>query len=167
MAGNPGSGRAKALASIIALIGLLMIVAGAVTWYMVQDNLKDAKITVAEDADMLAGDDVDGPFSAYAQAQVIDKHALESTGGKTYAELDREDPLREVAMDASFLRASLFTSVVAFGVAAMAMGLGLTLVLAALALMSLAKAANAVPRAVATGTAGGSGPSGTTGATRA
>lgn len=136
------NGSTKPLALIVAAIGLLMIVGGAVTWFMVQDQLSDAKITVAEDADMLAGDDVNGPFSAYAEAQIIDKHALESTGGKTYAELDREDPLRETAMSASFLRASLFTSVVAFGVAAMAMGLGLTLILIALALMSVAKAAD-------------------------
>lgn len=136
-----GTGTARTFATIVALVGVLMIAAGAVTWFMVQDQLSDARITVAEDADFLAGDDVDGPFSAYAQAQIIDKHALESTGGKTYAELDREDPLRETAMSASFLRASLFTSVVAFGIAAMAMGLGLTLILVALALMSVARAA--------------------------
>ena len=133
------SGSTKPLSIIVALVGLLMIVGGAVTWFMVQDQLSDANIVVAEDADMLAGDDVNGPFSAYAQAQVIDKHALEATGGKTYAELDREDPLRETAMSASFLRASLFTSVVAFGVAAMAMGLGLTLILIAMALLSVAR----------------------------
>ena len=138
----PGSGKTKLLATIVAVVGALMIVAGAVTWYMVQDQLSEARITVADDADMLAGDEVNGPFSAYAQAQIIDKHALESTGGKTYAELDREDPLRATAKNASFLRASLFTSVVAFGVAAMAMGLGLTLILIALALMSVAKAAD-------------------------
>ncbi|HEX6247381.1 MAG TPA: aromatic ring-opening dioxygenase LigA [Nocardioidaceae bacterium] len=137
-----GSGSSKGLATVVAAIGVLMIVAGAVTWYMVHDQLSDARITVAEDAEMLAGDEVDGPFSAYAQAQIIDKHALESTGGKTYAELDREDPLREVAMNASFLRASLFTSVVAFGVAAMAMGVGLALILVAMALMAAANAAN-------------------------
>ncbi|QIK76539.1 aromatic ring-opening dioxygenase LigA [Nocardioides piscis] len=136
------SGSTKTLASIVAIIGLLMIVAGGVTWFMVQDQLSAANITVAEDADMLAGDEVNGPFSAYAEAQIIDKHALEATGGKTYAELDREDPLRETAMSASFLRASLFTSVVAFGVAAMAIGLGLTLLLIAMALMAVAKAAD-------------------------
>lgn len=134
-------GSTKTLAVIVMVIGALMIVAGAVTWYMVQDQLSAARITVADDADMLAGDEVDGPFSAYAEAEIIDKHALEATGGKTYAELDREDPLRETAMSASFLRASLFTSVVAFGVAAMAMGLGLTLILIALSLLSVAKAA--------------------------
>ena len=118
-----------------------MIVAGGVTWFVVQDQLAAEKITVSEDADMLAGDEVNGPFSAYAQAQVINKHALEATGGKTYAELAQDDPVREVAMSASFLRASLFTSVVAFGVAFMAIGLGLTLILIALALLSLVKSA--------------------------
>ena len=135
-----GSGTSKAIGTLVAIIGIVMIVAGGVTWFMVQDQLSEAQITVAEDADFLAGDEVDGPFSAYAQAQIIDKHALEATGGKTYAELDREDPLRETAMSASFLRASLFTSVVAFGVAAMAMGLGVTLILVAMALLSVARA---------------------------
>ncbi len=140
------TGAARGVAMLVGLIGLIMIVAGAATWYMVQDQLSAARITVAEDADFLAGDEVDGPFSAYAQAQVIDKHALEATGGKTYAELDREDPLRETAMSASFLRASLFTSVLAFGVSAMAMGMGLTLLLIALALSSVARAARGVDR---------------------
>ena len=139
--GRP-SGGTRPLALLVAAIGALMIIAGAVTWFMVQDQLSEARITVAEDADMLAGDEVNGPLSAYAQAQVIDKHAMEATGGKTYAELGREDPLRETAMSASFLRASLFTSVVAFGVAVMAVGVGLALILIALALMSAAKAAD-------------------------
>ena len=80
------------------------------------------------------GDDVNGPFSAFAQAQIIDKHALDATGGKTYAELAQDDPLRQTAMSASFLRASLFTSVVAFGVATMAMGVGLAMALAGVGL---------------------------------
>lgn len=137
-----GSGSSKTLGTIVAIIGVLMIVAGGVTWFMVQEELSDARIVVAEDADMLAGDDVNGPLSAYAQAEIIDQHALEATGGKTYAELDREDPLRETAMSASFLRASLFTSVVAFGVAAMAVGVGIALILIGWALMSAANAAN-------------------------
>lgn len=137
-----GSGSSKALGTLVAIIGIVMIVAGGVTWFMVQDQLSEAQITVAEDAAFLAGDEVDGPFSAYAQAQIIDKHALEATGGKTYAQLDREDPLRETAMNASFLRASLFTSVVAFGVAVMAAGVGLALILIGMALNSAAGAAN-------------------------
>jgi hypothetical protein len=72
-------------------------------------------------------------------ADIIAHHALEATGGKTYAELDREDPLRATAQSASFLRASLFTSVVAFGVAAFAMGVGLLSILIGLGIGSLDK----------------------------
>jgi hypothetical protein len=46
-------------------------------------------------------------------------------------------------MTASFLRASLFTSVVAFGVAALATGLGVVLVLIGLALASMARQGSA------------------------
>ena len=55
------------------------------------------------------------PWQAYAQANVIGKHATEIAGGKTYAELPQDDPNRDTVMTASFLQASLFTSVVAFG----------------------------------------------------
>jgi hypothetical protein len=130
-----GTGTTKVLALIIAIVGAVMIVAGGVTYYVVHDQLADEKITVSDDADFLAGDEVDGPFSAYAQAEVIQKHALEATGGKTYAELGQDDPLRNTAMQASFLRASLFTSVVAFGVAVMAMGVGAVMILIGWALL--------------------------------
>jgi hypothetical protein len=111
------------IASIV--IGALLIVAGIGTWVVVSTTLSDQKITVAEDASCLAGDTVDGPFSAYCQAKVIEKHALNATGGKYYSELDRDDPLRAVAANAAYLQASLFTSVVAFGVAGMAMLVGI------------------------------------------
>jgi hypothetical protein len=48
---------------------------------------------------------------------------------------------------ASFLQASLFTSVVAFGVAAMAFGLGALFVLVGFALMRLSPKAGAAPPA--------------------
>ena len=115
------------VASIV--IGTLLIVGGLGTWWLVSDTLDSNNITVASDADCLAGDEVDGPFSAYCQAKVIDKHAKEATGGLTYAELDRDDPLRATAMNAAFLQSSLFTSVVAFGVSAMAILIGLLFIL--------------------------------------
>jgi hypothetical protein len=126
---------------VIIVVGAIMVVAGGITWFVVQDQLAAENIVVSDDADFLAGDEVDGPFSAYAQADVINKHALEATGGKTYAELEQDDPTRETAMSASFLRASLFTSVVAFGVALMAAAIGVVFILIGLALMSVAKAA--------------------------
>jgi len=131
----------RVLGTVVAVVGILMVLAGGVTWFVVTDQLEAESITVSDDADFLAGDEVDGPFSAYAQAQVINKHALEATGGKTYAELEQDDPTRETAMQASFLRASLFTSVVAYGVALMAIGVGVAFVLIGFALSSAAKAA--------------------------
>ena len=120
----------RKVASITSIVvGILMAVAGIVTWVVVSTTLSDQKITVSDDASCAAGDDVNGPLSAYCQADVIDKHTKEITGGLTYAQLDREDPNRATAMDSAFLQASLFTSVVAFGVAAMAVVVGIVMTL--------------------------------------
>ncbi len=110
-------------------LGIIPILGGVTTWIVVSNTLGDQNITVADDANCLAGDDVNGPFSAYCQADIIEQHTLESTDGRTYAELDREDPLRDVAMNSAFLQSSLFTSVVAFGVAGMAILMGIVFVL--------------------------------------
>ncbi|MGB7861078.1 MAG: aromatic ring-opening dioxygenase LigA [Acidimicrobiia bacterium] len=115
------------IASVV--IGAILIVAGLGTWLTVSSTLAEQQITVAEDASCLAGDEVNGPFSAYCEAKVIEMHALDATGGKYYAELGRDDPLRAVAQSAAFLQASLFTSVVAFGVAGMAILTGVLFIL--------------------------------------
>lgn len=122
-------------ASIVGIVfGAIFVLAGIVTWIVISSTLSSQKITVSEDAGCRAGATVTGPISAYCQASVIDKHTMEITGGKTYAELDREDPNRNTAMTSSFLQASLFTSVVAFGVAAMAIAVGIAFVVFGLAL---------------------------------
>jgi hypothetical protein len=134
------STRTARISAIVTMVaGAILAIAGVVTWFSVQSNLADERITVSEDSPRFAGDPVDGPLTAFQEAQMIETHYLESTGGKTYAEIDREDPLRQTAMTASFLRASLFTSVVSFGVAAMAVGLGVTLVVAGYGLYALSR----------------------------
>ena len=129
----------KVIAILLYLSGIVLVVAGAFTWYTVSDQLAAEKITVSDDASCQAGQSVNGPLEAYCQAEIINHHALEATGGKTYAELDREDPLRATAQSASFLRASLFTSVVAFGVAAFAVGMGVLSLLIGLGISALDK----------------------------
>ena len=129
------------LAGLVAIIaGVLLIVAGGTTWAMVRSQLVAENITVAEDAAAFGGEQVAGPLTAYFQADIINHHALDISGGKTYAELDREDPVRATMMNASFLRSSLFTSVIAFGVAAFAAGMGVLFVLTGWALRVLAAA---------------------------
>lgn len=135
-----GHGFVKVSGLIVAIIGAIMLVGGAGTWVLVQTSLSDERITVSEDASSNAGKAVNGPLTAYSEALVIEKHSLEASGGKTYAELDREDPVRATVMNGSFLRASLFTSVLAFGVSAMAMGLGLVQILIGLSMRRLAGA---------------------------
>ena len=129
----------RVLSILVIVAGAVFIVAGVVTWFVVRDQLADEKIVVSDDAEHFGGWEVDGPFTAYAEADAIEEHALEASGGKTYAELDREDPTRETVMTASFLRSSLFTSVVAFGVAFMAAGLGLVLIGIGVALLLAAR----------------------------
>ena len=132
----------RKLAAISAIVvGIIMAIAGVTTWVVVSSTLSDQKITVSDDANCAAGDDVNGPISAYCQADIIDHHTLEITGGKTYAELEQDDPNRPVAMDSAFLQASLFTSVVAFGLSAMAFVLGIVLTLIGFALRAPAPAA--------------------------
>ena len=120
----------RKLASIASIaLGVVMVIGAIATWTMVSSTLADQRITTPDDAVCLADTEVNGPFSAYCQAMTIDRNVLESTDGQRYAELDQEDPLRDVAQSASFLQASLFTSVLSFGVAAMAAGMGVLFVL--------------------------------------
>jgi uncharacterized protein YjeT (DUF2065 family) len=141
-AASPASGSShktvRLLGTLVMVAGLILGLSGVGTWALVQTNLADENITVAEDADRFAGQAVDGPFTAWSEAAIIEKHALEASEGKTYAEMDREDPARATVMNGSFLRASLFTSVVSFGIAAMAMGLGIVFVLIGYALRKVA-----------------------------
>ena len=132
----------RSIAAVTSIVvGVVMAVAGVVVWIVVSNTLADQKITVADDASCAAGDDVNGPISAYCQADIIDHHTQKITGGKTYAELEQDDPNRAVAMDSAFLQASLFTSVVAFGVAAMAFVVGIVLTLIGFALRAPATTA--------------------------
>src|SRR5215475_644610 len=135
----------RVIGILIVIAGLILLGAGVATWFTVRDQLADEHITVSEDADNFAGDKVDGPFTAYSEAQTIEKHALEASGGQTYAELPQDDPKRQTVMTASFLRASLFTSVVAFGVAALAAGLGVVFILLGLALLAIFRASRPAP----------------------
>ncbi|WP_328471214.1 aromatic ring-opening dioxygenase LigA [Actinoplanes sp. NBC_00393] len=131
-------GAAPLLGLLVIIAGAIFFVAGVATYSVVSSTLADQKITVSDDADWFAGQHVTQPWQAYSEAMVIGKHASEMAGGKTYAELPRDDPNRESVMTASFLQASLFTSVVAFGVALLAAGLGIVLVLIGVALRRLA-----------------------------
>jgi len=143
-------GIVKAVGVLGILAGIVLIVVGVVVWVMVSTQLRAENITIPDDAIAFQGQTVAGPLTAYVQADIIQHHALEASGGKTYAELDQGDPVRATMMNASFLRASLFTSVVSFGVAAFAIGIGVLSILFGWALRRLAMAPVVVRRSTLT-----------------
>jgi len=84
--------KATKIVGIVSIIaGIVMIIAGALVWGTVTSQLKAEAITVPADSTFMggayAGKQVAGPLSAYAQADIINTHALAGADGKTYAEL--------------------------------------------------------------------------------
>jgi hypothetical protein len=118
--------------------GSVFLLAGAGAWFTVTKQLRDEKITVPGNAPVLAGKRVQDPVTAYVQALVIKRNAARSAGGRTFADISaalREvdgssDEARELRNQSSALstaaslRTSLMTSVLAYGVSALVVGLG-------------------------------------------
>ncbi|MFT3862240.1 aromatic ring-opening dioxygenase LigA [Micropruina sp.] len=158
------SGPVKLVGLLSIIFGAVAIIGGITTWATVSTQLAAENITVPADSPLVPGARVQDPISAYAQAEIINTHALASSGGRTFAQLGTEisaartagdtakveelTALRTTMMNASFLRASLFTSVVAYGVALLVIGLGVMFILLGWALGSLVKPAEAASEAV-------------------
>jgi hypothetical protein len=121
----------------------------------VKDQLVAQDIRTTPDAPDLVGIagglQVNSAFRAQKMADIINHHSLEATGGLTYSQMGRfavasgdpagtndetkavkgadgkpvANPLRNTQFQASALRTSLYTSVMAFNVADLVVGLGL------------------------------------------
>lgn len=158
------NGVVKVLGVITVVAGAVFVIAGAVTWGAVSSNLAAEKITVSGDATHFGGQSVNSPWTAWFQADAIKHHSLKASNGLTYAELggaitDKQNELKDqgvsaddiaknadvvaltsqrtTVMNGSFLRSSLFTSVIAFGVALFAFGVGVVALLVGWALIRL------------------------------
>ena len=132
-------------AGLVSLVmGILFVLTGGIVWGVITSQLAAERITTPKDA-FIAGAPVNNPLTALAQADIINKHALAGSNGLTYAELgkaateaknagdqakaDELTKQRTSVMNGSFLRASLFTSVLSYGVCLFAIGVGLTLII--------------------------------------
>jgi hypothetical protein len=145
----------KAFPIGLIIIGLVFLIGGAYTAYrgfdaknQVHDELLAQDITTTPDAS-IPNVKVQDAATAQSMADIIQHHMLEATGGQTYAEMDRylaadggttsdetaamldeggnpvPNPLRNVAFQAVALRTSLYTSVMAFNISDLVIGLGL------------------------------------------
>ena len=61
----------KLVGVLSVIAGIIMIVAGAITWGMVSSQLKAENITVPGDSTIAPGKPVQGPITAYAQADIM------------------------------------------------------------------------------------------------
>lgn len=136
--------------AVLAVASPVLFAGGAGAWAMITQQLKAERILVHSDSPKLAGKPVAGPITAFEQARVVGMHAGHIGGGRTFSELSDEwmaagaagdtekhqelEGPREMVMQANFVRASLFTSVIAYGVSALVMGMGVVTGAAAIAL---------------------------------
>jgi hypothetical protein len=150
--------------------GIYMVTQGVAAKNQVRAELLAQNITTTPDA-AIPNVRVQDARTAKAMADIIDHHSREATGGKTYSEMGRflakdggdtsdatlalldssgqpvANPLRNVAFQATSLRTSLYTSVMAFKVAELVMGLGLMILILGLAIggVGFALAGLAIP----------------------
>ena len=167
----------KAFPIALMFLGLVFLAAGVYTVArgfdakdQVRDELVAQRITTPEDA-TIPNVTVDDAASARSMADVIGKHSFDATDGRTYSEMGRylatdggdtndpelamtgadgkpvANPLRNTAFQASSLRTSLYTSVMAFNVSDLVIGLGLMIVVLGLAVggMGIALAGLVIP----------------------
>ena len=111
------------------VLGLVFIGAGI---YMLtegiraKDEVRDAVVSegiITSEDSSIPNVLVDSADTAKAESDVIEVHYLEITGGKTYAELDRDDPNRETAFRAVQLRTSLNLAIMGFKVSDLVIGM--------------------------------------------
>ncbi len=116
---------AIALGLTFLAIGVFFVVMGLEAKATIRTALAEENVTTSKDAvefGVPAGLLVEDARTAEAQANVIKKHSFDRWG--RYSEMDRDDPNRDSYLKGLTLRNALNLSVLAFGVANLAMGVG-------------------------------------------
>jgi hypothetical protein len=103
--------------------GAFMIIEGRAAKNEVKTALAEERIVTADDA-RIPGVLVTDAKTAQAQADIIKVHALTTTEGATYGEMDRTDPRRNTYLTSVNLRTSLNLAVMGFKVSDLVMGVG-------------------------------------------
>ncbi len=113
------------------VIGVVFVAAGAYTVIQgrdarntVHDQIVAEQITTSPDAS-IPNVLVDDAGRAQSQADAIQGHILNLTGGKTYAQLDKNDPNRDTVLKGDELRTSLNLAVMGFKVSDLVVGIGI------------------------------------------
>lgn len=95
------------VSSVLAIVtGIILVISGIWGVYFTYKNIAQEKIVTPKDA-TIPEQPVRGPFTLKSQADVIRDHVLKTTGGKTYAEMPREDSNRDLWITATTLITAL------------------------------------------------------------
>ena len=129
-------GTLRKVAVVLSLLaGVALLVAGPVMVYkgvdgrgQVSSQLKQEHITTTPDS-AIPNTPVTNAATAQAQADVIWKHMMETSGGKTYAQISKDAPADQLKVRGTLatgdsLRASLLSAVLAWNIANLVIGLG-------------------------------------------
>jgi hypothetical protein len=103
--------------------GAYMVAQGLAAKKTVREALLAEQILTAEEADP-PRTLVQDVRTAEAQAEIIRLHSLRETGGRTYSELPRGDPLRDYYLNGVTLRSALGLAVMGLRVSDLVVGMG-------------------------------------------
>jgi len=103
--------------------GVFMISQGLAARRELKQALEAEQIITSNEASV-PGVLVSDAATAQAQAEVIRRHTLRETEGRTFAQLPRGDPLRDQYLRAVTLRTALGMAVMGFRVSELVVGMG-------------------------------------------
>jgi len=146
--------RGRAIFTIV--LGILLALAGLLAWIFTTHQLSSQGITVPQNEygglmSAFSGHRVNNPLAAMAQAEVINQHTMEITGGRTFAQIPQGEDVRNTAQTAAFLQASLFTSILAFALSLLVFALGILFIVIGTALNHLSDRFDGLGNALASG----------------
>lgn len=94
-------------------VGIILVIGGVWALLFTYQNVRQENIITPDDAS-IPNTLVQGPLTLKSQADVIRKHTLDATGGKTYAEMSRQDENRSMWVTATTLITALNLGIVTY-----------------------------------------------------
>jgi hypothetical protein len=127
------------ISSVLALVVGVGLIVGSI-WGMCFTYRSIARENIVTPADAsIASTPVRGPFTLKAQADIIREHMLTMAGGKTYAEMSREDTNRATWITATSLTTALNLGILAYALCGLTLLFGFFLLLVAGIMRAFAK----------------------------
>ena len=145
---------------LVIIIGIVLIVGGIWAISFTYYNVARENIVTPDDASV-PNQPVRGPWTLYSEADIIREHTLDSTGGKTFAEMPRQIPkvdqdgnpvlgeegkavmapntARDIWITATTLITALDLGIISYAFSGLALLLGLILILIGIVFCALSR----------------------------